>query len=135
DDPHGQQGVLGLDLDGHEGGQKHHGDAQEAQGGRGRPSVRGGLGEPVDQGHQAGGDGDSSGNVVAGVALGLGLPHHRNGGQRGHGGDGHVHQQAPAPRGVLGEYASHDESDGRTAAGDGSVDAEGGGALLHLGEG
>ena len=98
-------------------------------------SCSGRPGEAVDQGQQTAGDGDRPGDVVAGVAVGLALVDDRHRHDRRHDGDGHVDQQAPPPRGVLGEHPTHDESDGGTATGDPAVDTEGGRSFLHLGEG
>ena len=56
-------------------------------------------------------------------------------GESGDEGDGHVDEQGPPPRGVLGKGAAEDQSDGRPSSGDAAVDAEGPGPLTGLGEG
>ena len=48
---------------------------------------------------------------------------------------GHVDQQGPAPRQVLGQDAAGNEADGQTAASDATPNAEGPGPLPGLGEG
>ena len=109
--------------------------ANSVERGRRAPAVGAGLGEPVDQGQQAAGDGGRAGEVVAVVGRGPALRDEPGGGHGRRDGDRHVDQQRPAPGGVLGQHAAEDEADGGAAAGDAAVDAEGAGPLLGLGEG
>ena len=115
--------------------QQHGGRHEELHRGRGAPPVGPGLGEAVDQGEQATGDGGRPGQVVAVVGRGPALADHPQGGDRRNDGEGHVDEQRPAPGGVLGQEAAEDEADGRAAAGDAAVDGEGPGPLLGFGEG
>ena len=127
DDPQRQQRVLGPAL--------RRGRTRPAAAGRAassdermvavvQPSSLAGLGEAVDQGDQPEGRCDGTGDVVLRVAVGPALAHERDRGQRRDDRDRDVDEQAPAPRGVLGEHPAEDQADGRAAAGDRAVDAE-----------
>ena len=122
-------------LDDDEGHQQHGGYGEQGEGDRGAPAVGAGLGEAVDEGQQAAGDGRRAGEVVAVVGRGPALRDVAEGGHGGRDGDGHVDEQRPAPGGELGQHAAQDEADGGAAAGDAAVDGEGPGPLLGLGEG
>ena len=98
-----------------------------------QPTVLG-AGETVDEGAQAHGDEDRPGQVIAGVAVRLGLLDHRNGGSNGDHCDRDVHQQAPAPVDILGQSATQEQSDGRATSGDRTVDSKCLGALFIPGE-
>ncbi len=134
-DPEGEERVGDALFDDHEGHQEHGGRGEQHDRGGRAPAVGAGLGEPVDEGEQAAGDGHRTGEVVAVVGRGPALRDVAEGGHGGHDGDRHVDQQGPAPRGELGQEAAEDEADGGAAAGDAAVDGEGPRPLLGLGEG
>ena len=94
-----------------------------------------GLGDGIDQRHEASGDGDRPEGVVTAPrrrqpALGHDAPsqrHHR-------GTDGDVQEEDVLPAGVTGEHASGQQADGGGPGADAAPDAEGFVALGALGE-
>ena len=108
----------------------------KAEGGRRGPAVGLGPGEAVDEGQQTARRGHRARHVVAGPPLRPALAHQPAGRARPRAmAIGHVDEQRPAPRHVLGEQSAEDQADGGAAAGDGAVHAEGPGPLPGLGEG
>ena len=98
-----------------------------------RPAVRGRAHEAVDDGGHPERGRDGSGEIeVAGAPLGLGQearrePHH---GQP----DGHVDEEAPAPREQVGQQAAEHQADAAAATCDGAVVGDGARALAALAE-
>jgi hypothetical protein len=128
-DPQREQRVIGTALDEDEEREQHDTQRDEDEHLPSGPTVLR-LGEAEDQGAEAEGHEDGAGHVVPGVAVGLALLDHRNGGNDGNDGDRHVHEQAPAPAGVLGEHAAEHQADRSATTGDRTVDREGLDAVL-----
>ena len=94
-----------------------------------------GHGEAVDEEEEAAGDGHGTGKVVAAPRLAAALTDDPAGRHGGDGGDRHVDEQGPPPRGQLGQGPTENQADGRSPTGDGAIHAEGAGTLPGLGEG
>ncbi len=134
-DPQRQQRRGGPHLDHDERDEQCDRTREQPQRAGVAPAVVGGHGEAVDERDEPRGHHQRAGQVVTGPALGAALPHNRRGGECCDQRDRYVDQQAPPPRGVLGEQTTEYEADRRATAGDRAVHAEGAGPLLALGEG
>ena len=135
DDVQREQRVLDAALDhGEHGEQSQAGTDADQRGGAG-PTVGLGVGETVDERHQAGDDDGGAGDVELGRVLVAGLLlEHQDCADDRDDGDRHVDVQAPAPGEVFRQGAAEHQADGATTAGDRAEDRERLGALGGVGE-
>ena len=118
-----------------EGHQQYQSGQDEPDRARGRPALRTGVGQPVHQGHETGGHGRRTGDVVPRPTGDPALDEHPGSRDGGDQGDRRPHPEAPPPRHVLGEHAAEHQPERPSTGGDASEDRERPSPLLLTGEG
>ena len=129
-----QQRVGGVRLDDEESRQQHDAQPEGSQRGRGRPAVRVGAGETVNNEEQAAGDGDCPRQIKGSRAPDVMAVQQPGTACVGDDGQDDVDVKAPPPGQVFGQEPAEQQPDCRAGPGDRSEDAEGLAAFTRLHE-